>query len=215
VARGSGSYPVGRKRRERIVEAAAQRFADDGYHRTSLASIAADVDLTEGGLLHHFPSKKHLLLAVAEHRFATTAEWWADLGEDASLPTVLEEMTRSAERFLKQPGLIELFVLASAEAADPSSPAHAVFAERYRTTITSLAAVFAGCVERGELAEDADCAALARECVAVSDGLQLQWVLADGDLDLVGGVRDHTRRIAATAVRPTTHCPTADRSTAN
>ena len=190
---------MGRQRRERIVETAARRFADDGYHRTSLARVAADVELTEGGLLYHFPSKKHLLLAVAEHRIATTAEWWAALGEDASLPTVLDEMARSAERFLEQPGLIELFVLASAEAADPSSPAHAVFAERYRTAVTSLAAVFARCAERGELAADADCAALARECVAVSDGLQLQWVLADGELDLVGGVRAHAARIAATA----------------
>ena len=33
---------------------------------------------------------------------------------------------------------------------------------------------------------------------AVTDGLQLQWVLADGELDLVDAVRQHARRIAAT-----------------
>lgn len=32
-----------------------------------------------------------------------------------------------------------------------------------------------------------DGVALARECVAVSDGLQLQWVLTDGALDLHRG----------------------------
>ncbi|WNV85987.1 TetR/AcrR family transcriptional regulator [Umezawaea sp. Da 62-37] len=195
MPRRSGSYAAGRQRRDRIVEVAVGRFAEDGYHRTSLARIAADVGLTEGGLLHHFPSKKHLLLAVAEHRMATAAEWWADLPPDASLKAVLDEMARSAERFLRQPGLIELFVLASAEAADPSSPAHALFAGRYRTVVDSLTAVFARCAERGELAADTDCAALARECVAVCDGLQLQWVLSDGRLDLVGGVREHARRL--------------------
>jgi len=36
----------------------------------------------------------------------------------------------------------------------------------------------------------------------VRDGLQLQWVLSDGAVDLVGGIRTHARRIAATAVPP-------------
>ncbi|PRY45008.1 TetR/AcrR family transcriptional regulator [Umezawaea tangerina] len=195
MPRRTGSYAAGRQRRDRIVEVAAARFAEDGYHRTSLARIAADADLTEGGLLHHFPSKKHLLLAVAEHRIATTAQWWAELDEDASVEAVFDRMAGTAERFLRQPGLIELFVLASAEAADPSSPAHAVFAERYRTAVDSLAAVFTRCVRRGELAAGTDCDALARECVAVSDGLQLQWVLSDGRVDLVAGVREHARRV--------------------
>ncbi|OXM63585.1 MULTISPECIES: TetR/AcrR family transcriptional regulator [Amycolatopsis] len=194
--RRTGSYAAGRERRARIVAAAAERFAERGYHRVPLARIAADVGLTEGGLLYHFPTKKHLLHAVAEHRIATTARWWTELDADATLADVLAEMVASTERHLAQPGLIELFVLCSAEAADASSPAHAVFAARYAETVDAIAALFTRCAERGELAPGTDCRELARECVAVSDGLQLQWVLADGDLDLVGGVRAHLARIA-------------------
>lgn len=168
-----------------------------------MAEIAADVGLTDGGLLYHFPSKKHLLLAVAEQRFSAIEQWWALLEESADLADVLDEMVRSTERLLAQPGLIELSVLMSAEAADVSSPAYAQFAERYSGAVSSLSAIFARCAGRGELLPGTDCDALARECIAVSDGLQLQWVLSDARLDLVGGIRDHARRIAATvAVSP-------------
>lgn len=197
--RKTGSYAAGRERRARILEAAAQRFAVRGYHRTPMAQIAADVGLTDGGLLYHFPSKKHLLLAVAEYRFSAIAQWWAGLEAAADLETVLYELVHSTEQNLSQPGLIELFVLMSAEAADGSSPAHSLFRDRYRHATTSLAAIFEQCAARGELVPGTDCAVLARECVAVSDGLQLQWVLSDGTLDLVGGIRDHARRLAATA----------------
>jgi AcrR family transcriptional regulator len=196
--RRTGSYAVGRERRARIVETAAERFAARGYHRTPMAEIAADVGLTDGGLLYHFPSKKHLLLAVAEHRFSAIAQWWTGLDDSAGLSTVLDEMGRATARLLAQPGLIELFVLTSAEAADSSSPAHALFATRYRDAIASLSMIFARCADRQELAPDTDCTALARECIAVTDGLQLQWVLADGDVDLVDAVRRHARRIADT-----------------
>ena len=51
---------------------------------------------------------------------------------------------------------------------------------------------------RGELVPGTDCVALARECIAVSDGLQLQWVLTDGAVDLLARIRAHAQRIAQT-----------------
>ncbi|MFI1562724.1 TetR/AcrR family transcriptional regulator [Streptomyces sp. NPDC020490] len=193
-----GSYSVGIARRRKIVQAAAERFAQEGYHRTALSRIAEDVGITEGGLLHHFRSKKHLLLAVMEHRFATEAEWWAGVPDDADGTEVLRAMVAATERHLAEPGLIELFVLTSAEAADPTSAAHALFADRYRRAIDELAHLFRLAVERGTLREDTDCAAVARECIAVSDGLQLQWVISQGSLDLADAVRLHADRIART-----------------
>lgn len=46
--------------------------------------------------------------------------------------------------------------------------------------------------------EGTDCPAVARECIAVSDGLQLQWVISGGTLDLADAVRLHADRIART-----------------
>ena len=52
----------------------------------------------------------------------------------------------------------------------------------------------------GSLREDTDCHTVARECIAVSDGLQLQWVISNGALDLAGAVRAHADRIARTVL---------------
>ncbi|RAK25688.1 TetR family transcriptional regulator [Actinoplanes lutulentus] len=189
---------MGVARREAILEAATGYFAKGGYHRTAMSRIAADVGLTEGGLLHHFPSKKHLLLAVVERRILTTARWLDETPADATGRDVLRRLAGVTERELAEPGLIELFVIVSAEAADTSSPAHALFAERYDTAINGLAGLLRRAVESGEFRADVDCTAVARECIAVSDGLQLQWVLSGGELDLVAAARTHLDRLART-----------------
>ncbi|WP_181804626.1 TetR/AcrR family transcriptional regulator [Streptomyces shenzhenensis] len=195
-----GSYSVGMARRQRIVEAAAERFAQEGYHRTALSRIADDVGITEGGLLHHFRSKRHLLLAVMEHRFTSEAQWWEHLPEEASGRAILRAMVAATERHLAEPGLIELFVLAFAEAADPESAAHTLFAERYQRAVDALAGLLRAAKDNGTLRENVDCHVLARECIAVSDGLQMQWVISRGTLDLTGAVRTHADRIARTAL---------------
>ncbi|MFJ2620301.1 TetR/AcrR family transcriptional regulator [Glutamicibacter sp. NPDC087344] len=192
-----GSYTVGLERRERILEAASQRFTSSGYSRTSLAEIARDVGITTPGLTHHFPTKQHLLLAIAERRFdvaQSIAE--AALGELDGTRT-LRVLLSLSELFAEQPGLMELFVLISAEAADPNSPAHELFQERYTRIATEIATFFMAEVASGALRPDLDYQAIARECIAVSDGLQLQYVLSEGKLDLVGQSRAHLERLAS------------------
>lgn len=162
-----------------------------------MTTIASDVGISEGGLLHHFPNKRHLLLAVAEHRFHAAAQWWDSLPSDVAGLGTLDFMVDATRRYLAEPGLIQLVVLVSAEAADPSSPAHEVYAARYRTATAALGARLRAGIERDGLDPHADYEAIARECLAVSDGLQLQWVIADGDVDLVAGVQTHVARLSA------------------
>lgn len=166
-----------------------------------MTTIASDVGISEGGLLHHFPNKRHLLIAVAQHRFEASAQWWDSLPDDVSGLATLDFMVDATRRYLAEPGLIQLVVLVSAEAADPSSPAHAVYAQRYRTASSGLGARLRAGIERDGLDPRMDYDAIARECLAVSDGLQLQWVIADGAVDLVAGVQAHVDRVADT-LRP-------------
>ncbi|WP_347038357.1 TetR/AcrR family transcriptional regulator [Glutamicibacter halophytocola] len=147
-----GSYTVGLERRERILEAASERFSSSGYSRTSLAEIARDVGITTPGLTHHFPTKQHLLLAIAERRFdisqsiadAATGEL-----DGTRTPRLLLSLSGL---FASHPGLIELFVLISAEAADPSNPAHALFQERYTRISHEIAEFFMAEVHSGAAA---------------------------------------------------------------
>jgi AcrR family transcriptional regulator len=189
---------VGRAKRAEILEAATRLFAASGYHRVPLAQIAADVGLSESGLLHHFRSRKHLLLGVAERRLERTALWWSWQGQggEGDPVDVFRSMVESTRRLVQEPGLIELFVLVSAEAADPSTPAHQLYAGWYDRAVGETAGLLGKGVERGFFRPGTDVQACAREIIAVSDGLQLQWVLSGGELDLVSGIRDYAGRLA-------------------
>src|ERR1700720_423511 len=58
----------GEESKETILAAARQLFSKRGYRGTSLASIAEAAGLSQPGLLHHYPSKDALLLAVLASR---------------------------------------------------------------------------------------------------------------------------------------------------
>ncbi|SEM52629.1 transcriptional regulator, TetR family [Luteibacter sp. UNCMF331Sha3.1] len=56
-------YEKGHKEqtRQRIVEAAAQRFRADGIDAVGVVSLMGDVGLTQGGFYNHFESKEDLV----------------------------------------------------------------------------------------------------------------------------------------------------------
>lgn len=55
----------GSARREEILEAATQLFAERGYHAVGMRGIAEAVGVRTSSLYHHFPSKQKLLAAIA------------------------------------------------------------------------------------------------------------------------------------------------------
>jgi len=55
-----------RATQKRILMAAADLFARQGYHKTTIIDIAQAVNLTSGAVFHHFPSKETLLEAVVD-----------------------------------------------------------------------------------------------------------------------------------------------------
>jgi AcrR family transcriptional regulator len=191
-----GSYAVGRARRDAILDAATTHFTRSGYAQTPMAQIAADVGITEPGLLHHFPSKKHLLLAVAARRFDFAVQWVADVPETVDGVRALRALRNLTAHFLEQPGLIELFVLVTAEAADRSSPAYALYSAQYERAVQDMTDDFRQGVVDGALREDIDYSVLARRSIAVCDGLQLQWVLSGGAMDLLAQLDAYLEEVA-------------------
>lgn len=55
--------------RERILEAAAQVFAESGYHGASVDDIATASGGSKGGIYFHFPGKREIFFALV-NRFA-------------------------------------------------------------------------------------------------------------------------------------------------
>ena len=58
VARTKVQVPAMADRRERILAAAAMRFAEFGFGATTVRQIADDVDILSGSLYHHFATKE-------------------------------------------------------------------------------------------------------------------------------------------------------------
>ena len=52
-----------------ILDRCLALFADKGYAGTSMRDIAREMDLSVAAVYHHFPSKKDLYAAVAQHAF--------------------------------------------------------------------------------------------------------------------------------------------------
>jgi AcrR family transcriptional regulator len=65
----------GDRTRARILDAAAQVFAEDGYEGASMARILATAGATKGGFYFHFASKEELAIAVLA---AQQQDWFTE-----------------------------------------------------------------------------------------------------------------------------------------
>jgi AcrR family transcriptional regulator len=64
VFAASGRTPKGRRALKAIFQATMAAITNAGTHGSSLDTIAANADLTQAALRHHFPSRDELLTAV-------------------------------------------------------------------------------------------------------------------------------------------------------
>lgn len=92
--------------RYRILDAAVRVVQRDGVTAVTFDSVAAEAELTRGGIMYHFPSREDLLVALHQH----LADRWEatlladagrpldELGADDRLAAYVRVSTRSATR---------------------------------------------------------------------------------------------------------------------
>jgi AcrR family transcriptional regulator len=66
MERGTSTRITGPERRARILEAAAEAFAERGYHATSVGQVAGAAGITKPVVYDHFPSKRELFVELME-----------------------------------------------------------------------------------------------------------------------------------------------------
>ncbi|MCX4574773.1 TetR/AcrR family transcriptional regulator [Streptomyces sp. NBC_01571] len=169
------------ERRAEIVRAALEVIAERGYRGASMAAVAERVGLTQQGLLHYFPTKDTLLVAVLKERDQWDAvpdsRWRLDL------------LASLADYNAMRPGIVQTFSALLGESVTEGHPAREFFTRRYVAVRASMAQVLR--TEYGErLPSGLTPERAAPLLVAVMDGLQYQWLLDPESVDMPAAFRD-------------------------
>jgi AcrR family transcriptional regulator len=187
AAKTRGEYAKTPERRQQIVDAAVEVFSAAGYRKGSLRDVAEKAGLSQAGLLHHFPSKEHLLKAVLSWRDGVSARLIGDpLPEGIDL---LRGWVALAEYNARTPELVELHVIVSAEGTSEDHPLRDHFVERYTWVLGLVRQAFERAAAGGQLRDGVDCASAARTLIALMDGLQIQWLLDRDGVDMAADLR--------------------------
>lgn len=169
------------ERRDQIIQVTATLVADRGFWGLSTQDVADACGITVPGLLHHFGSKTTLLLAVLTDRDekdaqALAAELQRD-EPDAGVSALRHLCSSIVRRNVAVPEVVRLFVVLQGEALTPTHPAHDYFQDRGRMAIATMTQM------ANEVTDEPD--VLARQLVALLDGLILQWLQERDGMDLV------------------------------
>jgi len=180
----------GERTKERILRAALELFSEQGFASTSVRDIAARAEITHVGLMHHFPSKDDMLVRILEYREQQdeeNAKSFSDFGIDKLFAWVVDVVQTN----VAHPDRVRLYVKLSAEATDDEHPARAYFTRRYTRVLDALERAFADHFEVTPPSVDVTPRAAAESIIALMDGLQIQWLLFDGAIDMPARVRGH------------------------
>jgi AcrR family transcriptional regulator len=138
------------------------------------------IGVSHAALRHYFSSRDELLVEVYRTHEAFSAESAPPEGAP-----VVGEMIEAAERNRSIPGLVELYATLTTDALQER---HAVTREfvrgRFRELRQALAARIEAGQRAGRIAADIDPVDAAALVIAASDGLQVQWLLDPGAVDV-------------------------------
>jgi AcrR family transcriptional regulator len=138
------------------------------------------IGVSHAALRHYFSSRDELMVEVYRTHEAVTADAAPPAGA-----SVVGVMVEAAERNRSIPGLVELYATLTTDALQER---HAVTREFVRGRFRRLRQVLAARIEAGQragrIAADIDPVDAAALVIAASDGLQVQWLLDPGAVDV-------------------------------
>jgi AcrR family transcriptional regulator len=129
-----------RDRREDILTASLNLFAEKGFHGTSMRDIARGARITEGLIYHYFASKRDLFRAIIEeHSFLPLLRTLPDLAEHLDLRALLIVLARGFFDVLRQNTQLTRLLLQEVQVFPEEK--EAFFADAVGESITELAAI--------------------------------------------------------------------------
>jgi AcrR family transcriptional regulator len=167
---------VGSARRQAILEAALEVFAERGFKSASIDAVAERAGLTRQGVLHYFPSKKRLLLEMLTFREQLNREHLADHPAGEDLPA---DFAAAVAFEQGHPSFATVHSVVMAEAVTGQEPARGYVGDRCRSLQAHLTAWL---TERyGErLPSGLTASAAATAVLALIEGIHQLWLVDPG-----------------------------------
>lgn len=144
--------------RRRVIDGAADAFAELGYERARVTDIAKAAGLSSGAMYNHFESKAELLAAVVEAHACDHLLDWLGTGGPSVLELILEHAKQLGAG--AQPDAPLLIEAASAARRDPD--VLAALSGQVTDREDLFTQVLAAAQATGDLTDDVDARAAAR-----------------------------------------------------
>ena len=167
----STAAEAGAATRERLTAAALRVFAARGYRCGSINDVAALAGVTRQGLLHHYPTKEALLLALLD-RIDADGEAVAPAGDLLRLALAAPDASEEGR------ALVQFLHVLAAEVTGDGHPAREWVARRRERVVAAFARAVEEAVGAGRVPAGTDPEAAAKVLVALREGLEALW-LAD------------------------------------
>ncbi|MDH0746884.1 TetR/AcrR family transcriptional regulator [Pseudomonas sp. GD03842] len=177
--------PKGEKRREELLDAALALYSLEGYTGASIARIAEHVGISVAGVLHHFPNKVALLMAVLTRRDEVNRKVVDEAQSEPTLDGFIDGLQKLNRSNATAPGVIRAFSILNAESLVDSHPAWEWFQNRYQGIYGRMRTRLDFLVSTGEVRADVDLDVIIQQILAMMDGLQFQWLRFPDRVDLV------------------------------
>lgn len=179
----------GEVRRKQIFEEAIHLIGQRGYQGFSLQELAQRCELSIPGLLHHFPSKDQLLIALLQEldrRYDVALEvaglnygpvYRARSSTPILLDAVYQILHKVVERDSTHPEIVRFYTVLRTESLNENSPAQLFFRDRSVRSHDALTGLLEPHVPEP--------LSTARQLIALHAGLEEQWLREDCGFDLV------------------------------
>lgn len=175
----------GEVRRQQIFDEAIEIIGQRGYRGFSLQELAQRCGLSNAGLLHHFPSKDQLLIALLNERdrrdYAALEEAGLHYRDKDPTQIPLESLYQMLREVVvrdsNRPEIVRLYAVLRAESLDEDHPAEPFFVARAQRTLDELTRMLTP--------HCADPKATARQLIGFHGGLEEQWLREKRGFDLV------------------------------
>jgi AcrR family transcriptional regulator len=188
----------------RMLDAATELIADQGFTRTTIPQIAKKAGYSHGLVNQRFGSKSKMIriLAAEFQNYFTIERLTPALGTSAGLDALIITMESYIDAISQSGSLGRAYYELFGESIALVPEIHEIFVRADRDLRALLEDTIRSSIDSGEVPLDVDARSLASLVSAIMRGVSMQWALNSKSLDVIGVKREIRRLFESAFAKP-------------